>query len=160
MWKAACSKCGHWSDYQYDERVVDDHSWLDRLDADGWHDDDGFLLCASCASTRCTVDGCVRKLRARGLCQSHWKRWRRGGDTDGRIVPRDDDGLVLPAGPLVAAVEACRRPLRDLLPSNTDRTAFYRARKTGQVSEPTADRLAIRALGWTLWEIYDAEMLA
>lgn len=27
----------------------------------------------------CTVEGCDRKPRARGLCSTHWKRWRRDG---------------------------------------------------------------------------------
>lgn len=34
----------------------------------------------------CYVDGCKRPRRARGLCQTHWARWRKHGDP--LFVPR------------------------------------------------------------------------
>ena len=66
---------------------------------------------------------------------------------------------MLDAAPLVAAIEAPGIPLTRLL-GPTDRRAYLRARKDGQIREDMADRLAIRALGWPLELIYDLEETA
>lgn len=50
---------------------------------------------------RCTVTGCSRPLRARGLCSAHWARWRRYGDPAG--------GVSLGALPLKCEAPGCNR---------------------------------------------------
>jgi hypothetical protein len=62
--------------------------------------------------------------------------------------------MRLDARPLLAALEARCRPLTELLPHDTDRTAVMRARKVGTVDEYVADRIAVRALGLTVDEVY------
>ena len=64
------------------------------------------------------------------------------------------DPAVLDVGPLVAALEATGQLLTVLLPDRSDQRAYYRARRSGTVSEPIADRLAITALGLPLELIY------
>lgn len=38
----------------------------------------------------CSIPGCGGKLRARGWCQKHWKRWRKHGDPE-HAPPSDSD---------------------------------------------------------------------
>lgn len=68
----------------------------------------------------------------------------------------------LPAGPLVDAIRTRQghRRLTELLPNVEDRRAFYRAADSGTVTEPIADRLAIRALGLTIEAIYGWQAVA
>lgn len=42
----------------------------------------------------CTVDGCTRPHKARGLCGMHWTRWKRTGQLD---VVRELVAVVIPA---------------------------------------------------------------
>ena len=62
--------------------------------------------------------------------------------------------IKLDAGPLVAAIEARPGPVTEKLQTDTDRRAYYRALKDGEVTDVMADRLAVRVLGLTLDEIY------
>jgi hypothetical protein len=39
------------------------------------------LVTDTAAGRGCTVPGCPRRHYGRGLCQAHWARWRRTGDT-------------------------------------------------------------------------------
>jgi hypothetical protein len=97
----------------------------------------------------CTVLDCDGRPRQRGMCVKHYTRWRRHGDpTVG------SHHLRLDAAPLLEALEARRRPLAELLPSATDRTAVQRARREGTIDEFVADRIAVRGLGWTVDEVY------
>jgi hypothetical protein len=52
----------------------------------------------------CAVEGCVHaKLHARGMCNKHYKRWRKHGDPQGRAWhPQSNDGPC--------AVEDCASP--------------------------------------------------
>lgn len=61
---------------------------------------------------------------------------------------------TLDAAPLVAAIRALQVPIARLIVDDTDRRAFYRAERSGSVTEPVADRLAIVALGTPLELIY------
>lgn len=40
----------------------------------------------------CTIDGCTRRVRARGWCGAHYERWKRNGDPTGG---RADNGAPL-----------------------------------------------------------------
>jgi hypothetical protein len=71
---------------------------------------------------------------------------------------RDPDPLDVQ--PLAAAIEATGRPLTELLPDVADRRGYYRALRAGVISEPLADRLAIRALSQPLELIYNFEVSA
>jgi hypothetical protein len=61
--------------------------------------------------------------------------------------------VLLDAGPLTSAIRR-RGPVVEVLPEATDRRAFYRAERDGQVTDAMADRLAVRGLGLTLEELY------
>ena len=59
------------------------------------------------------------------------------------------------AEPLVSLVEA-RGGLRacGAAPGSAEEAAFYRARRDGWLTEGAADRLAVRLLGMTPWEVW------
>lgn len=38
--------------------------------------------------TRCTIDGCSMERLARGMCSSHYQRWRRGSDLSAPVAQR------------------------------------------------------------------------
>lgn len=67
--------------------------------------------------------------------------------------------LTIDARPLVEAIERRRVRIAGVLDA-ADARAYYRARQTGTLTDAAADRIAVRALGLTLTEIYgDAEPL-
>jgi hypothetical protein len=43
----------------------------------------------------CKVDGCDRKVRSRGLCENHYRRWRKYGDPFGGGPPRATRGSLV-----------------------------------------------------------------
>jgi hypothetical protein len=123
---------------------------------------------------RCLTDGCRIPARRRGLCvihllqepdhhqePAHTYRCRKPGcafeSTKGlgghHRVHQGDVIAWLDAGPLIEALNATGEPIVNLV-SVADRRAFYRARKTGVVSDLIADRIAVQVLGRTLDEIY------
>lgn len=61
--------------------------------------------------------------------------------------------IRIESGPLVEAVERRGVRLASAL-DDADRRAFYRARESGVIAEAIADRIAVRALGLTLVEVY------
>ena len=61
--------------------------------------------------------------------------------------------VSLDSGPLVDAVLARGVPLTQVL-DDTERRLFYRARQSGRITDVAADRLAVKALGLTLDELY------
>jgi hypothetical protein len=61
--------------------------------------------------------------------------------------------IVLDVRPLSAAVRARGVPLSQLL-DEADRRSFYRAEESGQITDAAADRIAVRACGLTLDEVY------
>jgi hypothetical protein len=65
----------------------------------------------------------------------------------------------LDAAPLVAAVQGRGLPVERVL-GESDRRMFYRARESGRVTEKTADRLLVRAVGRTLSEVYGPDEVA
>lgn len=52
----------------------------------------------------CTIEGCVRELRARGYCTMHWARWRKYGDPQ--------SGAKAPPLPDFCGVDKCGRKAR------------------------------------------------
>lgn len=48
----------------------------------------------------CTIDGCTRELRARGMCPTHWLRWKKHGDPNVGAAKRN---------PPVCFVDECDR---------------------------------------------------
>lgn len=60
----------------------------------------------------CSVDGCTTAANARGLCKTHYTRWRRHGDPNGRD----------PA----AVCAVCRHPQRELIESLVLAGEMYR----------------------------------
>ena len=39
-------------------------------------------------ATRCSVEGCPRKVASHGMCSIHWKRWERRGTTEKAVRTR------------------------------------------------------------------------
>lgn len=87
--------------------------------------------------------------------------WHMTRSTTGRINRRTADAILtlepyapitLPAGPLLALLDARRVQLRKA--DRTDYAAVRRARRTGTISEAIADRIAVRHLGLTSIEVY------
>jgi hypothetical protein len=74
---------------------------------------------------------------------AHWKAKNPSGERRRRFVS---------SRPLVEAVEAKNVPIGRLFPDDNDRRAFFRARRTGEVSVQVADRLASR-LGVVLEDV-------
>lgn len=45
----------------------------------------------------CVIDGCGKKVEARGWCWSHWRRWRRYGDPVSTLTCQRCEGQFVPA---------------------------------------------------------------
>jgi hypothetical protein len=99
----------------------------------------------------CTVDGCDRVHMGRGLCNSHYSRWLRGGDL--QLVRTI---VMVDAEPLLDAItrRLGERAVTWLIPDDSDRRAYYRAKASGHISEAVADRLCVKVLGRTIDEVY------
>ena len=95
----------------------------------------------------CSVEDCDGKVSARTWCEKHYYRWYRHGDLD--YFPP----VWLDAGPLVTAVESRGITVFGKV-SESDRRAWYRAKRSGRVSDRIADRLAVKLLRMTLDELY------
>jgi hypothetical protein len=82
------------------------------------------------------------------------RRGRRGPPRGSRRPPRQPVPRV-DAEPLVALVEA-RGGLRacGAVPGSAEEAAFYRASRDWWLTEGAADRLAVRLLGMTPWEVW------
>lgn len=68
----------------------------------------------------CTIEGCGQKYRARGLCATHWSRWKKYGTTDLPVRPEYD----------TCAADDCSDTPRSKH-SPWCETHYYRIRRTG-----------------------------
>ena len=68
----------------------------------------------------CSVEGCDKRAKGRGLCAAHWKQWRKHGDPLGRVLPpfwTDVEDEVL--FPYLEADYEWVPDIRDKLPGRT-----------------------------------------
>jgi len=56
------------------------------------------------AERTCSIDGCSRTVRARGVCNAHYQRIRKGISTDRPVLPRYRD--------VVCEADDCDRPVK------------------------------------------------
>ena len=87
--------------------------------------------------TPCTVAGCDRLARAKGLCDRHYQQARHASDLDGARVDRSEEGLLAQItwepGSVVCGVEGCTRPARSRHLCGRHYTRWHR---TGSVGPP------------------------
>lgn len=79
----------------------------------------------------CTIDGCTRKLRARGWCATHHQRWRMHGDPN----------VVIVRTRKTCSVEACNVPAWS---KGLCTTHLSRWKKTGSTDAPVPPTVAER----------------
>ena len=58
------------------------------------------------SAPKCSIDGCENKSRARGWCNKHWSRWKRHGDPEAEVQERRYDY------PNVCTIPGCDKPSR------------------------------------------------
>lgn len=89
--------------------------------------DDGWVHAGRCPRI-CSIEGCTRRIEARGWCRRHWDAWRTHGDPLARNVLRDHDleDLAFMAATGESWDGACRR--LGVQPKTLERFAMRRGR--------------------------------
>ena len=57
----------------------------------------------------CEVPGCVQVHSARGMCNVHYKRWRRGAPLDGAVVREPASGICTCEQPHIDEIGMCTK---------------------------------------------------
>lgn len=73
----------------------------------------------------CSIDGCEKELRARGLCGTHWARWRKTGTTDDPEPKYKSD---------FCSIDGCDKHRKTL---GLCEMHYYRRRRNGRTGPPT-----------------------
>lgn len=85
----------------------------------------------------CKVDDCERTARQRGICATHYRRWRETGVVGGPIEPRTKN-----AG-LTCKTEVCGRPAKERGWCMQHYQRWHRGRETETPIQPPSPRLDV-----------------